>query len=250
MKYKLLSLLAFLFFITSYFCAVPHLPLNSGGTNTICFFNHDQNLPWPLTIAEDRQQLIRHGPHCLHMVHELSSNESNNEVDQMHLEHCVTFLSKVIRFFDDNKDYAVSNLVCQDMTDIQMVKPGFDYYAYVNYRYVIMEAEVNEAFKRLAEMSSNQWHYFGLINGYYLGKILMKEWKNETLTSYERTYLDGWYHDRVVRLGALGLYCEHKEKVLEVLNNAVRMDCRSCCQWCGGRCLQSCGYGCGCGCCY
>jgi hypothetical protein len=152
---------------------------------------------------------------------EFSQNEPQNLVDIMHQQHCKSLLKKVHSFILRTK-YQVPDAVCSPMRNLLDGGKGprynNDYYVQYSYNYNSLNDTRKEAvYKFVAHKSRNQDDLFAFMNGENLGLLLLKEYLGMALLPVEKEYLDLWWTNEVIELGALGLHCLYGSNTLHTI---------------------------------
>ena len=137
----------------------------------------------------------------------------------MHQQHCKTLLQKVSDFITE-KNFWVPESVCSPLRNLLDGGKGprynNDYYVQYSYNYKnLNDTRKESVYKFVADKSRSQDDLFAFMNGENLGLLLLKEYLGMSLLPAEKEYLDLWWTNEVVELGALGLHCLYGAKTLD-----------------------------------
>jgi len=199
----------------------------------ICFKNKEKGLDWPIGNPRDIAGAIFHGSHCVDSALDYIANKDHRTLQYLHVSHCRTIVEMCLKFFQENPDYKIPSMVCDDLVDLATdescdrssgrprckrwgrplillnvmwgSKPTKRYYPAEPT--VASKADAHAIYPDFAKDVRDQRELLTRITNENVDKVFTKHWKNENVTEAESEYVAKWHQPAIHRLSALGLYC-------------------------------------------
>jgi len=129
-------------------------------------------------------ELVNHGHHCAEVLQEYRKMPVGafNELRLMHKTHCQQTVRNMLLFVLSTPDYSVDTVACEQVTSMDRACQGECLHGRALYDQTVVDNK--------------------------FGEILLKEYRNEPLTTAEATYIRNMNGPFVTEMHVLGVYCK------------------------------------------